>query len=375
MAGSASEEPPSCVDHGGAVDGVRDRLAHLRVVERLHLRVEGDVIGVAEVAGADAGGELLVAGDLGELGRAQVGVGGDGGRVGTLRCGEALVDDGGVEPGAHVDPVGVGLALLVGRGRPVRVAFQDEALAVALVLDDLVRPRGDRVLLVLGALVLGLRHRGRLGLRGQEGEFTLRLVEVEDDRLRVGRLDRVEALLVLVGALVVGPADQPVAQVGRTAGELGGEGALDAVLDVGTRDRGAVLVLQAVLEGVRPHGGVLTGRAQVGRQVGDDLRARCAVLPVAGGERTEDEGRDVAAAGGVEPGGVEVLLRLAVEDSERAALLGRARCAGIAVAVLAVLGPAGRGTRDHDEYYGGRCHAARYDGRLTHRKVTSRSTA
>ena len=91
------------------------------------------------------------------------------------------------------------------------------------------------------------------------------------------------------------------------------------------------------------------GLPGVGGEVGDDLGAGRAVLTVAGGQRTEDQGGDVAAAGGVEPGRVEVLLRVGVQDGERAALLRRAVAAGAAVAALVVLGPAGGGARCHDQ--------------------------
>ena len=304
--------------------------------------------------------------DLRELGRAEVGVRGDRGRVRSLGRRQPLVDHGRVQPGPYVDLVRVGLALGVGRRGPVRVARQDQVLAVVLVRDDLVRAGRDRVLLVLRARVLALRDGGELRLRGQVRELALGLVQVEDDGPLVRRLDRREPLLVLVGALVAAAADQPVPQVGGTAGELGGEGALDAVLDVGRGDRRAVLVLQALLQGVRPDGRVLVGAPGVGGEVGDDLGAGRAVLAVAGGERTEHQGRDVSAAGGVQAGRVEVLLRGGVQDRERAALVGRG-VAGGRLGIV-VLRPAGGGARCQNQAYGYRGHTARCEGRWTHRR-------
>ncbi len=233
------------------------------------------------------------------------------------------------------------------------------------------------MLLVLGAGVLGLGDGGELRLGGDEGELALGLAQFEDDRPGVGHDDRVESLAaVLVGALVGIAADQPVPQVGGAARQLGGEGPLDAVLDVGGGDRGAVLVLEAVLEGVGPLGGVGVGLSGVGGQVGHDLGAGRAVLAVAGGQRAEDQRGNVSAAGGVEPGRVEVVLRLGVEDGQRAALLRGTRGAGLSAGragpVSAVLGPAGGGAPGQYEADGGRGHAARYVGLTGHRKRTSR---
>ncbi len=223
------------------------------------------------------------------------------------------------------------------------------------------------MLLVLGAGVLGLGHGGELGLRGEVGEVALGLLEVEDEGLGVRRLDGLQAVpaLVLVGPLIVLAADQPVPQVRCAAREFTGEGALDPVLDVGAGDRRPVLVRESVLEFVRPDLGVLAGRAQVRGEVGDDLGAGGAVRAVAGGEGAEDEGGDVAAAGGVEAGRVEVALRVAVEDGERAALLrGAGRAARLGVAGL--LGTAGRHAADQGDSDGGGGRAARYEGQLTH---------
>ena len=63
--------------------------------------------------------------------------------------------------------------------------------------------------------------------------------------------------------------------IGESARELGRERALDAPLDVGRRDRVAVLEEDVVLEREGPDGAVLARRAGVGREVGDHLdRAR-----------------------------------------------------------------------------------------------------
>src|SRR5699024_867203 len=58
---------------------------------------------------------------------------------------------------------------------------------------------------------------------------------------------------------------------GEAARQLGGEGALEPVLDGRGGDRAAVLELQPLLEGEGPRSAVVRGSADVGCEIGDQL--------------------------------------------------------------------------------------------------------
>jgi hypothetical protein len=147
-------------------------------------------------------------------------------------------------------------------------------------------------------------------------------VEVEHDGLVVGSLDRTSSSLPCERAFVVVAAFEQRLVVAQPAGEFGGEGAFEAVLDVGRGDRRTVFVLQPVLELERPGLAVVAGLACVGGQVGHDL-GLLAGLDVPGGQaavhvRQRGDRQALALAG------VEVDVRGVGEDVECSALVGLA---------------------------------------------------
>ena len=214
-----------------------------------------------------------------------------------------------------------GLRVLV--RRPVRVRHQD-GLLVHLVALEHVRPGGQRVQLVVGAGVLGLRHRGRLRQRRHVVEVRERRQQVELDRVRVRRRDRRQVpRLVLVRARVLRVRQQH-GEVGRAVGQHGPVvGALDRVLDVSRGDRRAVLELQALLDVVGPHQAVVADRAEAGRDAGHQRVAAGAGAGLVGDQRRRPQPGHVERPGVVRVARVERVRGAAQREGQRAALLRR----------------------------------------------------
>ena len=216
------------------------------------------VADLGALAGRDVTSGLLL--EVGDVGRAQaaprhVDLTGLRGQLERRRLGEVLDEHGRRE---RLVLAGV---LLVGLER---------RLDAGLVLAQLVGPGADDVL-------VGLLHVGREGVlvddrrRTRVGEDVLerrvRLVEVEDHRGVVRRLDRV---LVEGDRAVVGGVADAAEQVDRgTVGVLDRDRALEAVLHVGGREVVAVGELQALVEGAGERLGVVVGALR--RRVADDL--------------------------------------------------------------------------------------------------------
>ena len=252
---------------------VLDRLAAMDVVQRRDIRVDR---GVPEPGDLSRVGVLLlvrVAQDppLGgwlhtTTGHIHIEVARD----------QPVVDVISVDIQRDLDLVGQRLAVRVGSRVPLVVAHQREVLAEIVAL-ELVRTGGDHVLLVLRAGVLGPRHRNGGGEHGEIVEATERLAEVEDDRLVVRRLDRLQAELVRSLVLVragVALEVEEVVEVRRPVRESGlVERALDAVLDVLRGDRRAILELDVLPELVGPRLGAIAGLTQRLGEVGRELGA------------------------------------------------------------------------------------------------------
>ena len=182
----------------------------------------------------------------------------------------------GVDLQGDLDPVHQLLAVRVVGGVPVRVPGQLERLA-DLVAVDLVWPGGEHVLGVLGPVVLRRRYRDRLHVRGQEVELGERLLQPEDDRGVVRRLDRGQPELVRRGVLVrpgVVGAEQRL-EVGRAVGQHVRRvvAALDGVLHVLGADGRAVVVLEVRPQLVRPGPAVVADLPRPGGEVRHDGQA------------------------------------------------------------------------------------------------------
>ena len=242
-------------------------------------------------------------------GRGVAAVGGDQ----ALVLGQALI--------AELELVGVRVLVVqrIGLGLPGLVAHQRHRL-VDLARGDLVGPGGEGALVVLGAGVLALLHRGPAGQREGERQVGLLRRQLQHDGLGVRGADRVQRLAV-VGAGVdlaeIGPAGEPLLHVHRALAVVLLEGALEAVLDVGGGDRRAVLPRHAVAQRVGPGLAAVLGDAGVGGQVADQ-RHLAVALPVAG-QRPGDQVGDEVVGGDVDPRRVQVGEVDVVEDPHRAA--------------------------------------------------------
>ncbi len=265
----------------------------------------------------------------------------------------------GLQAELHVDLVRQRLAVGVGRRVPVGVAHERAAGADVGVAVPHVRTRGDRVAGVLLAGVLGRRDRCRRGQLRQVVELGERLLEVEDDRVVVGRLDRrgdVGVLRTLEGTLVALRPGQQVGEVARALLELGPvDVARDGVGDVLGGDRRAVLELQALLDRVGPGLAAVGGLAEVGGHVGHQLEALLAGSRLVHHQRAEvvaAEVPGVAVVGvtrveAVTPGGAEshlegaALLVRGVDHLESSALLSIFGVGAVIAAPGVLAGPAG----------------------------------
>src|SRR5699024_10506724 len=160
--------------------------------------------------------------------------------------------------------------------------------------------------------VLGDRCEG--GRRGDPAEVPVGAVEVEDEGEVVRGLDRVEVLAGERAGVVLAALEQHLV-VGQAARQLGGEGALQAVLDGRGGDRGAVLEVRPLLEGEGPGGPVVRGGADVGREIRDQLGGGLGGgLPrgePAGGQSQRGDGEVLAG------GGIEAHLLAGGEDGQR----------------------------------------------------------
>ena len=123
----------------------------------------------------------------------------------------------------------------------------------------------------------GDRHRAARGQRQHVGELRGRTAQGEDDRRVVGGGDRRQAQPT-VGLVLVRPGvgvARVVQEVDDVRGpaddDVGGERALDAVLDVAGGDRGAVLEADPALQREGPGAAVLRHGAGVGGEVGHQL--------------------------------------------------------------------------------------------------------
>ena len=208
----------------------------------------------------------------------------------------------------HAVRVGQRRAVGVGGLVPVGVALEREALAEVVRVEH-VRARGDHVLLVLAAGVLGRGHRDGRGQLGEVVEARERRLEVEDDRLVVGRVDRLQAQLVRALVLVragVALQVQRVVEVRRAVRERRlVQRALDGVLDVLARDRRAVLELDARAQLVGPGLGVVAGHTEGLGEVGHERGAVLAGRGLEHHQRAAVEPHEVPRVGVVGVGRVE----------------------------------------------------------------------
>src|SRR5699024_5051778 len=228
---------------------------------------------------------------------------------------DRLRDDARILRERELDLVGAAGAGLVGGRVPVLVAHEQGPAAGRVGVQP-VRAAGHRCGRVGRGLAGGLGGGGEGGRRGDPAEVAVGAVEVEHER-EIGRgLDRVEVLAGEWAGVVLAALEQHLV-VGQPACELGGEGALEAVLHGRGGDRGAVLELQPLLKGEGPGRAVVRGGADVGREVGDQLGGGIGGgLPrgeAAGGQAQRGDGEVLAG------GGVEAHLVTGGEDGEAAA--------------------------------------------------------
>jgi hypothetical protein len=178
-------------------------------------------------------------------------------------------------------------------------------------------------LLVLRPGVLVLRNGHRLAQLGEVVEARERLPGVEDDRVRVGGLDRRVGVGVrrLVRTLVAGGQVEDRLEVRRAVreGRLV-RGTQHRVLHVGGRDLLPVLVLHALAQLVGPGLPVLARLAEAFGEVGHQLVAGRARRHLEGEQRTAVETREVPGVAVVGLARVEGVPVAGVGELQRAAL-------------------------------------------------------
>ncbi len=235
---------------------------------------------------------------------------------------QPVVDIVGVDIEGDLDAIRECLAIGVGCGIPLIVADQVEALA-GLQVFKLVRTGGDDRVPVLGASVLVLGDRHRVGLLGKVVERCERRFGVEDDRVLIRRLNSRVGVHVrcLVRTLVAARQVEDTLPVRRAVGEglLVGR-AQYRVLHVGRGDLGAVVELDALTQLVGPGLGVAARLARAFGEIRHQLVALLARCRFEHHQRATVEPGEIPRVGVVGLAGIEGVPVTRVRELQRATL-------------------------------------------------------